>query len=297
MKYMNYDWPKAIFSAHLHHFLPHISWRNHEDIYDKFLKFHKPRLHTEFRIEDNVEKDYLLNLAPSILCIFHLGFHFETVLALGEIGLNFDILLDRDVYDINQTLFLDMQSKLNNSSHVHNFLFSDDRTVLLKIKSAIKEGRHVVIFADGNSGANVNNNQFIKVHFLNDCLLVRKGIPMISHILGVCIIPLVLEKRNENFAFSIGNIINPKHCDNRLEFVKIGMQQLYDFLTTQIEFSPWKWECWKYMHKNGSFNPGQVGKGLKISINTSELENEALVAVEFQEKQVVFNRANYMLYM
>ena len=297
MKNQICEWSKAIFSAHLHHFLPNIPWCNHDDLYEKFVGYHKPKKQPNIQIHDNANKEKILNTAPSIFCLYHLGFHSETVLTLGKIGVNFDLLLDRDVYELNKSVFIEIQTKLKSNGLEYKFLFSDDPKVLLKIRTTIKECRHVLVFADGNSGASDNNNHLLKVQFFKGSLFVRQGITMISHILGVCILPLTLENKDGKFLFNIGNEINPRLWNNRVEYIKEGMQLLYKYLEEQIVSAPWKWECWNYIHDNGSFNPGQINlkdDSIKAPIC---IDNEAFVQVKFRDREVVFNRESYMLFL
>lgn len=60
MKNQICEWSKAIFSAHLHHFLPNIPWCNHDYIYEKFVGYHKPKKQPNIQIHDiaNKETDY-----------------------------------------------------------------------------------------------------------------------------------------------------------------------------------------------------------------------------------------------
>ena len=297
MKNKIYEWPRALFSAHLHHFLPHIPWGQHENIYELFEEYHKPKMQRLIQIENNTSREFILNIEPNIFCLYHLGLHYETVLSLGEMGINFDLLLDRDVYEQNNKIFLNIHSNLKKNGLEYKFLFSDDPTVLLKIRTTLKEARHLLVFVDGNSGASENANHLVKVDFLNGSLNVRQGITMISHLLGVCMLPLIIENKDDKFIIILGDVINPKHWENRSNYIKEGTQLLYDYLASQIKSEPWKWECWRYIHENGSFNPGKANlKDKRIPIRFEE-ENEAIVPVILQNRRVNFNRANYMLFL
>lgn len=297
MKNKIYEWPKALFSAHLHHFLPDIPWDMHENIYSLYEDYHKPKKQKKRQIADNINKDFILKTAPSIFCLYHLGLHYETVLALGDIGVNFDLLLDRDVYEQNKKKFLDIQSNLKKDGLEYNFLFSNDPTVLLKIRATIKQGRHLLVFVDGNSGASENKEHLVKVNFLNGNLNVRQGITMISHLLGVCLIPIILEIKNDKLTFTLVDVINPKHWNNRINYMKEASQILYDYLARQIKLKPWQWECWRYIHENGSFNPGQDNLNNKSMLMFNEKEIEAIIPVVVNNRQVIFNRANYLLFL
>lgn len=287
-----FEWPFALFSAHIHHFLPHIPWQEHEDLYRRFEAFHKPKQHKLLEIEHSDDIQTLLQLEPALLCLYHLGNHFETVLALGKVGLSFDLLLDRAVYRRYESTLLALQAQLQRNGSAYRFLFSDDRAVLLKMRSALREQRHVVVFADGNSGTVAGNKDLrTAIRFLGGSLQVKQGIAMISHVLQVPIIPLWMKEVSGVCKLSAVERIDPGVWDDRRGFIVYAMQALYDRLEKKVADRPWIWECWGYLHQNGSFDPANLLPFREQRLGTEE----AWIPIQWRGRMTYFDRVSYQL--
>lgn len=292
MNTKSYGWSFALFSAHIHHFLPDIPWREHENLYKRFEAFHQPKQHKLLEIEHTADIQTLLRLEPALLCLYHLGNHFETVLALGKVGLSFDLLLDREVYRRYESTFLALQAQLQSNGSAYRFLFSDDRAVLLKMRSALQEQRHVVVFADGNSGTVAGNKDLrTAVRFLGGSLQVKQGIAMISHVLQVPIIPLWMKEVGGVYTLSAVERIDPCVWDDRRGFIVYGMQSLYDRLEKKVAERPWIWECWGYLHQNGTFDPADL---LSFREQRPSAE-EAWIPIQWRGRMAYFDRVSYQL--
>jgi len=292
-----YGWPFALFSAHIHHFLPRIPWQEHEALYQRFEAFHTPKQHESLEIEQNTDVGILLGLQPALLCLYHLGNHFETVLALARLGLAFDVLLDREVYTRHESVFLALKAQLQSNGSAYRFLFSDDRAVLLKVRSAFRERRHVVVFADGNSGTTMGNKDLrTRVQFLNGNLQVKQGIAMISHVLQAPIIPLCMDKTQDVYRLTMIDRIDPTKWMDRQDFIHDSMQALYDRLATELANTPWKWECWGYLHLNGSFDPMASNKEKISTENRFQAgAKDAWIPITWRGGSAYFDRVSYQL--
>lgn len=292
MKNTLYQWPFALFSAHIHHFLPTIPWSEHENLYQRFETYHKPKQRELSTVEYKPHMQAFLQLEPALLCLYHLGNHFETVLALGKVGLSFDLLLDREVYTRYESTFLTLKMQLQSNGSAYRFLFSDDRAVLLRMRTALQEKRHVVVFADGNSGTAAGNKDLrTAVRFLGGSLRVKQGIAMISHVLQVPIIPLAVKERRGVYTLSTGERIDPCMWDDRQDFIVYGMQSLYDRLEKKVAERPWIWECWGYLHENGTFNPAHLYAAKQQQMG----DEEALIPIQWRGRMAYFDRASYQL--
>lgn len=291
-----YEWDFALFSAHIHHFLPHIPWQEHEDLYKRFEAFHTPKPHGFLEMEHTSDVAVLLKLEPALLCLYHLGNHFETVLALARLGLTFDLLLDREVYTRQEPTFSALQVQLQNNGAEYRFLFSDDRAVLLKMRTALKERRHVVVFADGNSGTTVGKkDRRTPVRFLHGNLQVKQGIAMISYILQVPIMPLWMNKIKDVYRLTMDDGIDPREWRSRQDFILYSMQSLYDRLAQEVIGSPWKWECWGYLHLNGSFDPTTSQRKIAAENRWHAEATDAWLPIPWRGRSAYFDRVSYQL--
>lgn len=291
-----YEWPFALFSAHIHHFLPHIPWQEHDDLYKRFEVFHTPKPHDFLEMEHTADVEVLQKLEPALLCLYHLGNHFETVLALARLGLTFDLLLDREVYDRHESAFHALQQQLQNNGGEYRFLFSNDRAVLLKMRTALRERKHVVVFADGSSGTAVGSKDLrTPVRFLHGNLQVKQGIAMISHLLQVPIMPLWMNRTKGVDKLTVTDGIDPKEWNARQDFIRYSMQTLYDRLAEEVIRNPWKWECWGYLHLNGSFDPMTTENKISIENNMLKERKEAWIPIPWQGRSAYFDRVSYQL--
>ena len=251
----NQSWEYALFSAHLYRYIPAISWDDHAEIYKKWTIVHQPKPIISALQWD---RSFLLELdwaAPQIICLYHLGMHAQIPLVLASYGLCFDILMDRAVFEKQRTQLLQLQDELRNNGLEYRFLMSDDPQVLLKARKAIREGRHLLVFADGNSGTSESLNKKVRIDFLAADIYVRKGIALLSFLLQIPVIPITHVFINgDSYSVVAGNRICVQPYENRDCYITRCMQQVYDFLAIEISRSPWNWECWSYLHEMNCYS-------------------------------------------
>ncbi len=248
-------WGFALFSANIHHFFSHLSWNSHPLIYNKWIEYHKPK---RIKLENSWDlSDLLPQIAdhPSILCLYHLGYHAQIPNAFADQDVCFDILMDRYVFESHQKEINQMKFNLKHKDSNYRFLFSDDPQVLVKARSTLSQGRHLVIFADGNSGTQKDSiTNRVEVNFCGNKINVRKGIAVLSYLLKAPIIPLTHLKKTKKFKIVLGNIIKPNDYQKSKEYIINAMQYLYSFLELQIIKEPYKWESWNYLHELACFD-------------------------------------------
>ena len=268
------NWEFALFSANIHAFFPALSWEEHDQLYDNWRSYHIP---TKRSLEiDDVQKEVLKTLDPGILTLFHLGNHLESPVALADSGLVFDIVLDHEVYRKSQNVLSEMLQKLNNlDKGEYHFLFSDDPHLLLKCRSTFKNGKHILIFADGSSGTEAGGkDQRVKIPFFTSYVNCKGGIPALAFFFKVQIYPLLTSNKDTIVSkLQLYPIISPEENHNKEDFTTIALTKLYKMLEIAIHNNPWRWECWSYLHSNGMLNSTiesetiQVRQGPYIFVN------------------------------
>ncbi len=244
----NNSWSYALFSANLHRYMPHLKWKSHPCIYQKWRDYHAPKPLQSNLIWNSESINLLQNAEPSILVLYHLGMHAYIPQVLAESNIQFDILMDRKVLAKNKKEMSALHDIFREKGRAHRFLMSDDQSVLLKARTAIREGRHLLIFADGNSGVRDTLDKKIKVAFLKNSIYVRQGIAVLSFLLHTPIVPLSHQVNNGCYSLFSGEPIHSLKQEKRENYILRSMQLLYDFLAVQIKDEPWYWECWAYLH-------------------------------------------------
>jgi len=248
-------WHYALFCANILHFNSEFPWQNMQKLYLKWVKHHEKKpieTETSWSLQ-GIKK--MISKQPSIICLYHLGYHGQIPFVLAENNIKFDVLMDRSVYEKQQEQFLFLKAKFKGQGDSYNILFSDDIHVLLKARSAIREGRHLLIFADGNSGVVTEKLNRAKVNFLNSEIKVRKGIAVLSYLLKTPIIPLIHRTASGCFKLEAGDPISPDALlkGKREDYIHYALQRLYCFLEEQISDKLYLWEGWGYLHEMKCF--------------------------------------------
>ncbi|HAU54633.1 MAG TPA: hypothetical protein DCW66_15865 [Sphingobacterium sp.] len=147
-----------------------------------------------------------------------------------------------------------MQTEMRLRGLKFRYLISDDPSVLLKARSTIQEGRHLLIFADGNSGVSESRHKKVAIDFLANRIYVRTGIGLLAYLLKVPVVPLSHRIMDERYRLSYGAPIVRDKNEQREFFISRCMQGLYNFLAIEIDDQPWKWECWGYLHEMNCYD-------------------------------------------
>lgn len=284
------SWSFALFSAHIHRYCPALPWGEHPTLYQHWKSHHQPRPFESTLQWDMASLESLRVGPPQILALFHLGMHAQIPQFLAEQGIQFDLLLDRRVFVQYQTLLASLQTTKAEQGACYRFLMSDDPQVLLKARSAIRAGRHLLVFADGNSGTSDLIDRKVKISFLAADLYVRKGIGLLSALLRTPILPISHQMDGDKLQLIIAAAIGQQVDEIRDDYIQRSMQLLYDFLAEQIAEEPWRWECWGYLHVLNCY------KILPHKWIDLDMADEANIEIWLTDQIGVFNR-EYFCYL
>ncbi|MGB3063907.1 hypothetical protein [Sphingobacterium thalpophilum] len=238
----------AFFSANLHHFVPSIPWEDHRYLFLTYKKYHSARNPAEYTAE-------ILGLQPNmpagILAVFHLGQHELLPLFLADAGLDFDILISKKVYWKYETSLNRHRTLFGQADRQFNFLFAEDQRVILQIRSSLRAGRHILVFADGNLGTADAESTLLPVSFFESTLSVRQGIGFISHVLQVPVYPVFDQLSDDLVRISLQPPICPDPEVARHVYIRDCMQLLFAQLSDRLNQQWTDWACWEYLHHNG----------------------------------------------
>src|SRR5690606_19846480 len=251
--YILNSWSFALFSANLHRYLPKLGWQEHETIYISWKDHHQKKPLAELLNRREVDARVLESFRqPSVITLFHLGDHLVWPVLLAQKGLHFNVVLDRMVYLEAKGLLDQLLIKLAAYGHTPELLFSDDRALLLKIRSRIADGQHLLCFADGASGSGtIKKDERLPIRFFEGTLWLKKGIPFISHLFSMPVISLLPQEVGDIQQLRLHRTILPTEHEDRERYLLRCLQQLYAIVGKKIKNHPHLWECWGYLHKNG----------------------------------------------
>jgi lauroyl/myristoyl acyltransferase len=286
------SWEFALFSAHINRFLPYVYWVDHPELYNRWKSYHQAKAIRTDECWDIGEALALLDGGPRIVCLYHLGYHAQIPRLLTDMGLHFDLILDRDVYNAQRRQLDEMQHYMQSKGKDYRFLMSDDPNVLLQVRAAIRAGKHILVFADGNSGAKEDLASKVKIDFLASSLFVRKGIAVISHLLQIPVVPLLHRYEHNGLSLQLGKQIHPQAGTDRDVYIQDTMFTLYQFLADKVYDDPYIWESWGYMHELNCLDVNP----LLTEFEAEFAGSESLIKLPLAGYMGYFDRKRYCFY-
>lgn len=137
---------------------------------------------------------------------------------------------------------------------------AENRNSLLLALRALKKGRSVVIFIDGNVGvgANKDNSSLTSVDFFGKELMARNGVAYLSHVSGVPIVPLMCRRDADcGLTLTLHEAITPDQTE-REAFVGAATRTLYRLLNREVAAALGQWEGWLYVQRFLKRQPAEL---------------------------------------
>jgi hypothetical protein len=154
---------------------------------------------------------------------------------------------------VNANVFEEESKQEASGGFVRDFdlIDAEQPTALLKMMRALKKGKSLFVYLDGNTGVNSGKEKHVVVEFMAGRLWVRKGIAVLAQLMQCPIYPLsCLRTSLYSLDYSTAEaIIPPKDKQPDPLFVQRTMQTLYKQLEEIVYTQPFQWECWLYLHQ------------------------------------------------
>lgn len=196
-----------------------------------------------------MEKSYIhrLKASPGIICTYHLGSYRMINKVLTDAEIPFSLLVNATVFEEES------KQGTNEASFVRSFdlIDAEQPSALLKMMRALKNGKNILVYVDGNTGVSSGKENQVMVEFMAGRLWVRKGIAVLAQLMQCPIYPLsCLRTSLYSLSYSVAEaIIPPKDKKTNSLFVQQTMQKLYKQLEKTLHTHPFQWECWLYLHQ------------------------------------------------
>lgn len=248
-------------STALTNFLPQLPVSLHPGIYEDIL-FHKHSANTDqfdetaldHLVLEGHQKDALeiLRSQPSIICTYHTGSFRLLNHYLAHLNIPLAIVLSGTVLKSEKESLIHQASSITakNDNIGVRFIVAEETNSLLQMIRAVKEGRSLVLYIDGNTGAgmdtSINDNSCI-IRFLHSSLHARKGIAYLASRLKVPLISIANYRNTANA--SCMRFFKPCFVGNSTSEIVSTTQQLYDNISPIVRDFPGQWEAWLYIHK------------------------------------------------
>lgn len=266
---MNESLQAALFSAHIHHFIPNIPWKMHSKFFQRYLDYHRPRPVSAKVTSPVSGKEFFVH--PGILAAFHMGDHTSLPVSLAHADLDFDILIDPETYQQHRAVLdkADRMFELDRSD-ASRYLLSDDPRLAFRIRDGLREGRSILIFVDGNNGrSGPNDNNLIKVPFYQGSLHVKQGAAILAYLLDAPIYPVLNAGDADQAHFIIKEPLHPIRFQPRTDDSFRMTAALFHQLQITLGENFYRWECWAYLHQNKMLTPPRATSHPKLSETTT----------------------------
>ncbi|MEM1134443.1 MAG: hypothetical protein AAGI07_01295 [Bacteroidota bacterium] len=288
-------------SANLANFLPDIPREQHEDIYLNLLYSHSLMI-TEPNYPGLIntiiykgDTSCLNNTYdPAIFCTYHLGSYRAIIGALASKGKDFVLLVDKKTYEEQREKVIDNVALIHDHFKENAFFELEDAEqydIAIRLIKHIKAGRSIVAYLDGNTGVGgiyKKDPQLLKLNFLKQPVLSRKGISTLSYATKTPIIPVIsyYEKKEKAPTLAFYDLIDPnKWTQDKDSFCLSITSKLYEILENNLIKYYDQWEGWIYVHK---YLDWEI---VRTRHNSDHVPKESIT-----ECQLVFNKDKYALF-
>lgn len=286
--------------ANKHNFMP-------ESNIEDGIFFEDIQAHKRLRIvEDRTETDVLMNLIsvegntdfikncaekPFIFCSFHFGSFMQIGPYLNKLGINFSVLTEPGINhrQLHPTVEADKLEVMHSNS-------SD---ILLNMIETLRNNKSLIVFLDGGKGSNldVERKSYASVDFLGKKYFVKKGIPALSYIANVPIIPLISYRSDDGkMKLFFGNPIEPTRTISREIYVNQTIQTCFDLFATYLLKSPEQFTLWHALHQYIDIEIDTVSKSELPSIGKCRFNQHRYSFYHDQHARYLFDKTTLSCY-
>jgi lauroyl/myristoyl acyltransferase len=210
-------------------------------------------------LEDGTDSDVLMNITsgegnmdflktldttPYIFCSFHFGPFMQIGPYLHHQGIDFSVLTEPGI----------AHHQLHNTATADELkvMHSNASDILINMIDTLRNNKSLFVFLDGGQGSTIDQEKksYLPIDFLGQSFYVKKGIPSLSYIANVPIIPLI-SYRTEAGELKVffGNPINPDRTKPREAYVKQMIQECFDTFSQYLIQYPEQFTLWHSLHK------------------------------------------------
>jgi len=245
----------ALFTTNLGLALPNIPLRQHIGLFHKAianrqLSFLDEAYHNSvsWHWEGETLDFEALKSQPAVIGTFHVGSYRFVNHLLVRSGVPIALLVSARVKERQGAAFL-MQSQSLGYGDGCELITAEHPMAALQILRAIKSGRTVVGYLDGNRGA-TGTHHLHTLPFLGIDIRVRIGLAHIAQRAGVPFHGL-LTKRCPDGSLALWNSHSFffDSVDNQCISSILATDLLYADLAAIVREEPWQWDHWYYLHE------------------------------------------------
>lgn len=304
----NYEFLYAKISANLIHYFGDSSLQNHTRIVNDYLKY-KQQCERHLSNANKFSYNYVFDntiisniVNAPIIYSFCIGEYRLLPIFLLECGFNISILIKGRILNKYSAFFdtLKKNLKINNSTQTNvDFISSDDRNVLLKLRNAISDGKKILVFIDGNAGSVDNKKNVIKTSFFAQPILFHQGVAFLSYIFKVKPIGIVLLFKNDKIQIELlpnNSILN----SDKNTFINSVISEQLSYLSTLItQYGTAVWDAVESIHSwidinNINLNNFEIGENLFLDRNNTKCNIFRYAPFHFHNEYYLLDKKRYL---
>lgn len=128
---------------------------------------------------------------------------------------------------------------------------AEEPDVALRIVKALRDGRVVMVYLDGNTGSGPRRTEHaVRAPFLGTHILVRPGIGELATLTGATVVPVLSRRRlRARHTCHFHAPIVPGPEESRADFSTRVLRETVALLEQRLERRPGEWEEWHHFHR------------------------------------------------
>ncbi|MHB8742056.1 MAG: lysophospholipid acyltransferase family protein [Sulfuricaulis sp.] len=300
-------------SANVFHLLPQVPVDAHPEllrqIYFNQRRAHADQYHLDVLLrnvtEEGVGLSAIFGGRPSIVCAYHYGAYRLVLPHLMTRGVKVSMLIDHRVAQAQGTDFQDILGRMcaQRGLPAENFRIRDtaNPSMLLSLMRDIRAGYSVLVFLDGNIGADRDPGESahtIPVPFLDATLHSRGGVAALSHMARCPIVPVLTPRTHEAVWASRFEALAPIVPENeaRDAYVRRACAAMWSPLDWILRVDPLPWESWRYVDR--SLDLDQLQARHRLSHDDADpaqvmFDDQRYALSDENDEPVLFDRLTY----
>lgn len=252
-----YTKPFALFSANLYQCLPKIPVTLHETLYQKACA-HQALAVAEQRCPHQLERLKAMNIPshmynqPGIVVTYHTGSYRLIGKWLAMHGFPVTLVIASGVLEQQGDTYRRLVAEAVPGSRF-DLLDAERADALLRMRAALREGRYLLVYVDGNTGTAPLHNTAV-IPFLDSELRVRTGVAHLARLMSCPIYPAINRRMpGGDTVFQCPAplwVPQSANKDTNRDAACSATAALYSLLAATVVKMPEQWESWFYLHEH-----------------------------------------------
>lgn len=199
--------------------------------------------------------EFMDNISTArIYCTFHMGSYRMALYKLLEQGIDLAFVIAQDTLREQQESIVNAYEEIKRVYGLNNtltFIEAENPAGVIQMVRALKEGKSLFFYIDGNTGVGGykrNDDKVIPVDFLNASIFARRGVAYIAH---KCNVPIIVCLCNYITDDEMSVTFYPPILPDTNEDVNVSSaiitQSIYNTFSELLVQYPDQWEGWMFI--------------------------------------------------